>query len=68
MVSKNKFVELKVVMIVFDVTIFANLEKWSTTTKMASKGENPLRCSIQNEKDLILTKVLFSLYFDLHQN
>jgi hypothetical protein len=35
---------------------------------MASKGENPLRCSIQNEKDLILTKVLFSLYFDLHQN
>jgi hypothetical protein len=34
--SKNNFVELKVVVIIFVGAIFANLENQSTTTKMAS--------------------------------
>jgi hypothetical protein len=47
MVSKNNFVELKVVMIVFVRTIFANLKKWSTTTKMVSIPFHSRSCGVK---------------------
>jgi hypothetical protein len=31
-------------------------------------GENPLRCTTQDEKDLVLIVVLFSVNFDPNQN
>jgi hypothetical protein len=31
-------------------------------------GENLLKCNTQNEKGLILTIILFTLYFDPHRN
>jgi len=30
--------------------------------------ENPLRCTTQNKNDLIFIKVIFSIYFNPHQN
>jgi len=47
MVSKNNFVELKVVVIVFVGTIFANQKKWSTTTKMASIPFHSKSCGVK---------------------
>jgi hypothetical protein len=35
---------------------------------MMLKGENPLKCTAQNEKDLVIIVVFSYLYFDPHQN
>jgi hypothetical protein len=34
---------------------------------MFQMGENPLRCTTHDKKGLILTMVLFTLYFDPHK-